>query len=381
MNGKTFLKIFEEIDEKYIEESADDDGSYFEDAGEGIAVRAGDPRKIFWRTFIASVACTAAVVVGAVFLMRNVLRNGFILEPASSVDSSVQGGEISSGESTSLDESSVSSVPTDEPTFLVGPDGKAILKSEITYLTNTKKTVDTLTENDIGAEIYCEGFAYYKLPCGVGYDSYKNPELFNGSDFLGEVPENTNAWKRVYVGDEICGLKVKSATAHFTVAGNDFLSVPERHFHDDDMGIELEGTVEAEGFLEINSRSIHEELSELMWFYPSAVDLPLTPTNEIVDTERGFETRFKVRGLHNNFEDELFCAGEFEKITLGLFWDTDCDMDGLGIGDVAYARVTFGDIRCFGDQAVGRIEKVERLSEILAHVEDDEGAFRPEDYL
>ena len=379
MKGETFLKIIGEIDEKYIEESADDDGSYFEAVGEGVVVRAGDPRKIFRRTLIASVACAAAVV-GAVFLMRNVLKNGFLLEPASSVDSSVQGGEINSGESTPSDESSVSSVPTDEPTFLVGPDGKAILKSEITYLVGTEKTVDALTENDIGVGVYCEGFAYYKEPCGIGYDNYKNPELFNGSEFLGEVPENTNAWKRVNVGDEICGLKVKSATAHFTVAGNDFLTVPERNFYDNDMGIELEGSVVAEGYLFVNHRCVHEELSEQIWFYPSAVDLPLTPTIEIVDSEKGHITRFKARDIIE-FNGKFLYAGEFDNISLGLFWDTDCDMDGLGVGDVAYARVTFGDIRCFGDRAVGTVEKVERLSEILAHVEDDEGAFCPEDYL
>lgn len=365
MNGKTFLKIFEEIDEKYIEESADDDGSYFEDAGEGVVVRAGDPRKIFRRTMIASVACAAAVVVGAVFLMRNVMRNRFVHEPVSSAESSVRSREINSGESTPSDESSVSSVPTDEPTFLIGPDGKAIRKSEITYLINTPKTVETLTEDDIGADVYCEGFAYYKLPCGVGYDSYKNPELFNGSDFLGEVPENTNVWKRVNVGDEICGLKVKSATAHFTVSGNDSSSVPEHHFHYDDIGIELEGTVEAEGFLRIyNPIDDFSAFSEEIWFYPSAIDLPLTP--EFFDMENGFETKWEVRKIHE-VDKDLFYAGEYDYIILGRYSDVDCDMDGLNVGEVAYARVTFGNMRCLGSKVLSATpEKVELLSGILA---------------
>ena len=365
MNDDIFVKIFGGIDEKYIRE-ANEDMNFWLESQEGEVVRADVSRRFPWRTFIASVACTAAVVVGAVFLMRNVLRNSFVLEPASSTDSPAWGGE-SSRESTPLDESSVSRVPDDEITFLVGPDGKAILKSEITRLENTDKTVGTITENDLGADIYCEGFAYYKLPCGVGYDSYNNPELFDGSAFLGEIPENTNEWRRVYVGDEICGLKVKTATAHFIVSGEDFTSVPEHHFHDNDMGIELEGTVEAEGFIQVYYHiNDNTPPSEEIWFFPSAVDLPLTPTIEHYLTDVGFETRFEVRKLYE-LDRELFYAGEYDHIVLGRYSDVDCDMDGLNVGEVAYARVTFGDIRCSGNQAVsGTLEKVELLSGILA---------------
>ena len=363
MNDDIFVKIFGGIDEKYIRE-ANEDMNFWLESQEGEVVRADGSRRFPWRTFIASVACTAAVVVGAVFLTRNVMRNGFVLEPASSTDNPAWGGE-SSRESTPLDESSVSSVPDDEIAFLIGPDGKAIRKSEITYLINTPKTVETLTEDDIGADVYCEGFAYYKLPCGVGYDSYKNPELFNGSDFLGEVPENTNVWKRVNVGDEICGLKVKSATAHFTVSGNDSSSVPEHHFHYDDIGIELEGTVEAEGFLRVyNPIDDFSAFSEEIWFYPSAIDLPLTP--EFFDMENGFETKWEVRKIHE-VDKDLFYAGEYDYIILGRYSDVDCDMDGLNVGEVAYARVTFGNMRCLGSKVLSATpEKVELLSGILA---------------
>ena len=259
----------------------------------------------------------------------------------------------------------VSNIPKGDPTFLIGPDGKAILTSEITRLENTDKTAETLTEDDIGADIYCEGFAYYTEPCGVGYDNCNNPELFDGVRFLGEVPENKNEWKRVNVGDEICGLKVKSATAHFTVCDAVF-ALPEHHFHDNDDGIELEGTIEVEGFLQVNRHSVHHEISELIWFYPSSIDLPLTPSNSFVDLEKGFETRFEVRNLYN-FDNEFLYAGEYNYISLGYLWDTDCDMDGLGVGDIAYARVTLGNIRCLDNHAVARLENVELLSEILAH--------------
>lgn len=356
MNKETFLRIFGEIDDTYIQR-ANEDVNLWQRSQEGEVVRPDDSRRFPWRTVIASVACAAAVVFGAFFLMRNVLKNGFTLKPADSTNSSsVQGGASNSD-----------GITDDELTFLVGPDGKTILKSEITRLENTDKTVETLTENDWGADIYCEGFAYYKLPCGFGYDSYKNPELFDGSDFLGKIPENKNEWKRVNVGDEICGLKVVSATAHFRVRGDDFFPVPERHFYDNDMGIELEGTVEAEGFLRINNPiDDNPAISEEIWFYPSAVDLPLTPTIEHYLTDEGFETRFEVRKLYE-LDGELFYAGEYDYIALGRYSDIDCDMDGLGVGEVAYARVTFGDIRCSGNQTVsGTLEKVELLSGVLA---------------
>ena len=384
MKSETFLQIFGEIDEKYIEEAADDDGSYFEDADEGVVVHAGDPRKIFWRTFIASVACTAAVVVGAVFLMRTVLKNGFIFEPASSNSISAQGGESSSGESMPLNESSgagapldgssPASAPTDEIPFLIGPDGKAIRKSEITSFWGTDKTVETLTEDDLGAEIYCEGFAYYKEPCGVGYDSIKNPELFFRSDFIGEVPENKNEWKRVYGGDEIFGLKVKTANTYFHIDDKYHFTFPARYYCNQGYSIEFEGTIEAEGILLVNRHIVPSYgygaygADEMIYFYPTTIDLPLTPSLAIVDKDKGFETRF---GSHSIINANEFCyVGEFDPILLGYFRDAWCDMDGLGVGDIAYARVTLGNIRCHDGGIDATLEKVELLSDLIEHVDD-----------
>lgn len=390
MKSETFLRIFGDIDEKYIEEAADDEDGYFEDADEGVVVHAGDPRKIFWRTFIASVACTAAVVVGAVFLVRTVLKNGFVLEPASSTSSSAQEGESSSGESTTsdessgasapADESSPASAPTDEIPFLVGPDGKAIRKSEITDIYYTNKTIDTLTEDDIGAELYCEGFAYYKEPCGIGFDSFKNPELFKGSDFIGDVPENKNPWKRVYVGDEIFGLKVKSAAAFFHIDDKYGFTFPERYFFDQGYSIEFEGTIEAEGILQVNSHVVPSNVAygydEMIYFYPTIIDLPLTPTLASVDKDNGFETRF---GSHILINDNEFCyVGEFDPISLGYFKDARCDMDWLGVGDIAYARVTLGNIRCHYGGIDATLEKVELLSDKLDHIDDFDEPIYPD---
>ena len=293
--------------------------------------------------------------------------------PSSKVNS--ESGTVESEDNSSDD--TASSIPKGEPTFLIGPDGKAILTGEITRLEHTDKTSDTLTIDDTGADIYCDGFAYYKESCGVGYDSYKNPELFDGYDFLGEIPENKNEWKRVNVGDEICGLKVKSATAHFYVNDWEEYTFPARYFYDNENGIELEGTVEAVGFLQVNNRSVqYPDDSELMWFFPTSVNLPLSPSQNFADEEKGFETRFDVRGLFN-FAGGFRCAGEFDCIPLGYYRDADCDMDGLGVGDIAYARVTLGNIRCVGSGAEATLENVELLSDILAHDKDDTEKHQP----
>ena len=281
------------------------------------------------------------------------------------------------------DNSDGTSIPSGEPTFLIGPDGKAILTSEITRLENTDKTAETLTKDDLWADIYCDGFAYYKEPCGIGYDNYKNPEMFGkqqfGTFYIGEEPENTNEWKRVYVGDEIFGLKVKSATAHFAVNDWDDLKFPARYFYDNANGIELEGTIEVEGYLQVlNYITKYPTQGGLMFFYPAVIDLPLSPgASGPKDEETGFTTRFGKNSVYDHI-DEFMSAGEFGDIGLGYIADANCDMDGLGVGDIAYARVTLSNIKCSSNRATATLEKVELISDILAHDDNDPGAQPPE---
>lgn len=80
-------------------------------------------------------------------------------EDSSQTASTSSSSEISSviSEASSAPEESA---PTGEPTFLIGLDGRAILTSEITKLEATDKTAETLTEDDLYAEAYCDGFTY-----------------------------------------------------------------------------------------------------------------------------------------------------------------------------------------------------------------------------
>lgn len=285
-------------------------------------------------------------------------------------------GETST-EETSTDETSI--IPTGEPTFLIGLDGKAILTGEIMRLENTDKTAETLTEDDLWAEVYCDGFAYCKLPMNVGYDSYKNPELFDEFNFQGEIPENKNDWIRVYPGDEICGLKVKSAVTGFKVNDYKNYKFPEKHFKPSNNIIEFEGTVEAEGFFQVTPDYVmYPDTGECVYFYPTVIGLPLLPSDTYIDREKdGYITELDTRVVFDHFEFGIL--SEFDTVTFGesKFADIGCDTDGIGVGDVAYARVTLKDIRCVGSSIEATLEKVTRLSDILVHDVDQTEAHQP----
>lgn len=294
---------------------------------------------------------------------------------------SAEGSESSGESSSALPESGVSStpessvsdtasaaesVPTGKPTFLIGMDGKAILTSEITRLEQTDKTAETLTKDDLYADVYCDGFTYVKEPLDIGYDTYNNPEMFNGGEFIGEAPENKNEWKRVYVGDEICGLKVKSAVAHFVV--NDWYTFPESQYSSMFSHVDFEGSVEMEGFLQVTSRSVmYPDGGEIIWFYPIKNKLPIMPAVN-ADNENRYEKPFESHWVFD--VSSLHYAGESVDGQLGKLNDAGCDMDGLGVGDVAYARVTIRDIGLGCGGFSGTLEQVELLSDILVHVED-----------
>lgn len=276
---------------------------------------------------------------------------------------------VSSEPTSEMPSAAEESKPAGEPTFLIGLDGKAILTSEITRLENTDKTADMLTKDDIHADIFCDGFAYYKESLGVGYNSFSNSELFDGYNFIGEVPENTNEWKRASVGDEICGLKVKSAETHFYIKDEEKIKSPEDYLKANDSRIALEGTVEAEGILQVINRSVmYPETDEMMIFYPTKLTIPFTPAASYGDTEKGFERPFGINSVYNHTSD-ILSYNEINEVGLGYLSNVVCDMDGISTGDIAYVRVTLGNITV-GAAIEAELENVERL-DIIAHDDDE----------
>ena len=72
MNKETFLRIFGEIDETYIQR-ANEDVNLWQRSQEGVVFRPDSPRKFHWRAVIASVVCVA-VVFGVFAFLLNVRR-------------------------------------------------------------------------------------------------------------------------------------------------------------------------------------------------------------------------------------------------------------------------------------------------------------------
>ncbi len=278
------------------------------------------------------------------------------------------------------------SAPKGEPTFLVGLDGEAIYTGEITRLElesveDKSITAETLTEDDIYAEIYCEGFTYVKEPAAPYYNTYKNPEMFGGTNgvaiFNGETPKNPNPWRRVNVGDEICGFKVKAAQAHFMTHDFDY-NFPAKYYSAADNFVELEGTAELEGFLQITAEAaLYSGLGGQISFYPCESKLPAMPGHNVEDRNVGYETDFSTKVVFNHLD--IGIKGELDSLYLGKIDEIDCDLDGLRQGDVAYARVTLGDITLScGGYGSATVQKVELLSDILAHDDDEtEPAHQP----
>lgn len=253
--------------------------------------------------------------------------------------------ENSSAESTqmeSMEENSpAESTPTEpagEPTFLIGLDGKPIYTSEISRLEDTDKTAETLTKDDLFARVYCDGFVYLKEPTCPIYDNFHNPEMFDGYEFKGEITENKNEWKRYYVGDEICSLKIKKAMSHFQVNNWEEYKFPERYYLPYDSGMELfslEGTVTLEGFLEIGARSSYDPDGGLLVFCPTENKLPVFPKDP--DWETGYSSNYTVENI---FDTNYCFISELGSYNLGNIKDVTCDMNGMGIGDIAFVRAT-----------------------------------------
>ena len=109
--------------------------------------------------------------------------------------------------------------PVEEPTFLKGPDGEPIYPSDITFISIKDKTapdgrrradISELTEDNL-AFVCCENFGYLQEPTGIRYNRYESPEKFESEFpylYKGEELVNKNPIKRVYVGDEVCGMTI-----------------------------------------------------------------------------------------------------------------------------------------------------------------------------
>ena len=259
--------------------------------------------------------------------------------------------------------------PSGTPTIFIGPDDKPIYSSEITEIINahnTSLTAETITVDDEGTTILCEGFQYFKEPAGVAYNNYENPELFEKMEFVGKMPGNTNAWKRVNVGDKICGLTLKSATTAFANYNKDSFEYYQTYYTFNvpnfDTYAEFDGSITLTGFLNSSPRTPYE---------PDGGKLRFTPAEDKLPVMCGFFHKIEPETymLASSYSSrDLYVFNEINEIAIDN--SSELDLDCIGIGDTAFVRVTISDIKYYGYGVDATLTDIEVLSDVLAHDED-----------
>ena len=252
-----------------------------------------------------------------------------------------------------------------EPTIFIAPDGMPIYDSEVTRVLYSDKEAAELTADDDNAIIQCDGFQYFKEPGGEAYDSYHDPELFDGGDFKEKMPENNAPYRRLNVGDSICGLTLKKALTVFEnhgreqfeqlgtyytlyMADKDFPDYPNRNF------AEFEGSITLEGFLGIDPDGY-------ISFTPTENKLPVMPNGPYYKTQSTYT-------VANLFDTELYSVGETSEISLTL--SNGANIGGIKAGDAAYAQVVISDIAYYMQgEITAKLDNAKVLSDVLWHTE------------
>lgn len=353
--GKQLFELLGELDENMVEDA------WAEHDEEVIIIEQKSPMR-----FVKAAAAIAAgiVVVAGGFYGYSRLRNVVGYSPAASLISE----EAPAANDPSEPQSSDITMAPDEPTIFVGLDGQTIMNHEVTKVEGTDKAAEDITLEDTYASAVCVGFHYFREPTGIAYNNIQNPEMFDGKKFIGEMPENTNEWKRLYVGDEICGLKLKKAAVEFRVSDSE---------HTEDWAIDgvvinaanpdyvkFEGTIEIEGFLCARAPDTDYGGGGSLSFYPTEDKLPRLGCSSKNDIS------YMISYGHET--EALQIVNELPSISVAFpFANWGCEeIEGLDPGDGVLARVTFSNISYTGSASVSaQIEDVKVLSEPLVHVD------------
>lgn len=254
-----------------------------------------------------------------------------------------------------------------EPTIFIAPDGNPIYDSEVTKIIGSDKKAAELTAEDEDVTIFCEGFQYFKEPEGVAYSSYENPEMFDGWEFNGEIPENKNPWKRVNIGDEICGLTLKSATSTFLNYSESNFDYYQTYYTHSvaDFGIfaEFDGSVTLTGYLNSSNRSSYEPEGGQLRFTTAEDKLPIMCSDMFKIQPETYYLALSYGG------GEMFVFNEINQI--GIDNPLELDLGCIGIGDTAFVRLTLSNIKYYAASNItATLVNIEVLSDVLAHKED-----------
>ena len=262
--------------------------------------------------------------------------------------------------------------PSGTPTIFIGPDENPIYDTDVTRIIcndpNFSKEPAEITAEDEDITIFCEGFQYFKEPAGKAYCTYENPEMFDGAEFKNVLPENRNTWKRINVGDEICGLTLKSATSTL----NNYCKENFDHYQtyytcdvsDFNLFAEFDGSVTLTGYLNSSCRSSYEPDGGELRLTPTENKLPIMPASMMYKIEP--ETYVVAKSYGGG---EMYAVNEINLI--GIDNPLGIDLGYIGIGDTAYVRLTISNIKYLvAGTVTADLVDIEVLSDVLAHEDD-----------
>ena len=269
---------------------------------------------------------------------------------------------------------SIPETPEGEPTNLILLDGKPIYTSEINPNITDPEIIERLSDYTFYAEpikpnAVLDTFMFFKPSTGIAYNIHDNPELYNKNEdgirnFIGEVPENTNEYQRVYVGEEICGLTLKTAEMGLIKNQTGAYSPTNRYY------CEFDGTLTLTGYLYVNSPAEWYGMpggEMTLYFCEGAIPMiPSSAVENIPPEEQGFTDSI----IFNHIE--LLGTSEIPSLSLDETIDeTAVDMSGISRGDVVKVKATVSNLKCYVSANYttysAHLESIEMLSDVIEH--------------
>ncbi len=231
------------------------------------------------------------------------------------------------------------------PTDLYGLLGDNISPDEMTAV------------NHFGTEgswsyIECHGFAYIAEPTGINYNSIDNADIFNSGDnsFTGSPDQSNAIYKRVYAGDEICGLTVETAVTSFI---NEDIGLPKdckmRYFCG--CSVMFKGEKEMSGYIVIlNDDEYGVGGNGDIIFIPdnNSQVLPVINYDSIEQTESGEWSVTSNALEYTLIEGDIAFKNEYGIFTLGNIEDYGDMFDGAEKNKALSVNLTVENIEMSG---------------------------------
>lgn len=286
--------------------------------------------------------------------------SGDVSDGGSSSEPSEDGSESSSETSSEIvsDDTSENSgqstaEPDPEATFLVGPAGDVIRRSDLSVIFTSDGmdgSPETFSEENFSG-VLCDGFVYLAEPSGVCRTSYDNADVFDAENarFTDVSRSSAKDYRRVAVGETFCGLKLAEAQVNFArgLDGQEYvlgdgsiklgseLGFPEIYF----MGgmARFEGEVSMTGYICVAAESEQSLAAGDIIFVPSGCECGLPVMGYRLDPDVGI-----VHYPRLNNHGDMYWQNDYGHICLGRADSTEVDLSELpGDGSFVKANVTF----------------------------------------